>query len=186
MEADPESFVWYNSVPSSLLNLCESLGNDALFSGGTGNAYFVFQSVRVKARASPSLTNRTTVAGRAGLPVPKAEVILPAPLAVGAIRVILAVGTVATVARGTVEFRVKVALLRSAIAVTGCWPKQRVRSDPYFSINSILKDSRKTKPVIPHISVSDRWWENKKDHQRYCSLKNKKQGVPDMAQRKRI
>lgn len=59
------------------------------------------------------------MAGRAGLPVPKAEVILPAPLAVGAIRVILAVGTVATVARGTVEFRVKVALLRSAIAVTG-------------------------------------------------------------------
>lgn len=47
-------------------------------------------------------TNRTTVAGRAGFPVPKAEEILPAPLTLGAVCVVLAVGTVAPMARGTV------------------------------------------------------------------------------------
>lgn len=49
--------------------------------------------------------------GRAGFVVPKAEEILPASLAVGAICVPLAVGTVAPVAGGPVKFRVKVALL---------------------------------------------------------------------------
>lgn len=51
------------------------------------------------------------MAWRAGFIVPKAEEILPAPLTVGTICVILAVGTVAPMASGTVQFRVKVALL---------------------------------------------------------------------------
>lgn len=42
------------------------------------------------------------MAGRAGFPVPEAEEILPAPLTLGAVCVVLAVGTVATMARGTV------------------------------------------------------------------------------------
>lgn len=42
------------------------------------------------------------MARRAGLRVPEAEEVLPAPLAVGAVGVVLAVGAVATVAGGTV------------------------------------------------------------------------------------
>lgn len=37
----------YN-VHASILNLSESLGNKVLFSRGTGNAYFVFQLIRLK------------------------------------------------------------------------------------------------------------------------------------------
>lgn len=72
---------------------------EVYFSGGTGNAYL--STHRAEANTD-SLTNRTTVARRARFLVPKAEEILPAPLTVGAISVILAVGTVATVAGGTV------------------------------------------------------------------------------------
>lgn len=64
-------------------------------------------------------TNGTAVAWRAGFSVPKTEEVLPAPLTLGTICVIAAVGTVATMSSGTVKFRVKVALLGSAIAVTG-------------------------------------------------------------------
>jgi hypothetical protein len=56
-------------------------------------------------------TNRTAVARKAGFVGPKAEEVLPAPLTVGAICIILAVGAVATVASGTVKFRIKVAFL---------------------------------------------------------------------------
>ena len=67
------------------------------------------------------------MARRAGFCAPEAEEILPAPLTVGAVRVILAVGAVTTMASGTIEFRVKVAFLRSAIAVAGCQPNTRVK-----------------------------------------------------------
>lgn len=56
-------------------------------------------------------TNRTAVAGRAGFFVPKTEEVLSAPLTVSTVCVIPAVGTVATMASETVQFRVKVALL---------------------------------------------------------------------------
>lgn len=49
-----------------------------------------------------SLTNGAAVARRAGFSVPQAEEVLPAPLALGTICVIPAVGTVATVPSGTV------------------------------------------------------------------------------------
>lgn len=63
------------------------------------------------------------MAWRAGFIVSKAEEVLPAPLTVGAICVILAVGTVTPMASRTIEFRVEVAFLGSTIAVTGCQSK---------------------------------------------------------------
>lgn len=47
-------------------------------------------------------TNGAAVARRAGFSVPQAEEVLPAPLALGTVCVIPAVGTVATVPSGTV------------------------------------------------------------------------------------
>lgn len=58
-----------------------------------------------------TLTNRAAVARGTGFLVPQAEEVLLAPLTLGAVRVVLAVGTVAAVAGRTVEFRVKVAFL---------------------------------------------------------------------------
>lgn len=59
------------------------------------------------------------MARRAGFIIPKAEKILSASLAVGSICVPLAVGTVASMASGTIQFWVKVAFLGPAIAVAG-------------------------------------------------------------------
>lgn len=78
------------------------------------------------------------MARRAGFVVPQAEEVLPAPLTAGTVCVIPAVGTVAAVARGTVEFRVKVAFLRSATAVTGCQARHTRMSDPCTLKNGIL------------------------------------------------
>lgn len=109
----------------TLLHLtCENPKETQLYFLGIQEMLLLSPNPSGRSRPRLSLTNRTTVAGRAGFPVPTAEEILPAPLTLGSVCVVLAAGTVATVARGAVQFRVKVAFLRSAIAVTGCWPKR--------------------------------------------------------------
>lgn len=70
------------------------------------------------------LTNRAAAAGQAAAAAVLPVVVVQAALAVGAIRVVSAVPAVATMAGGTVQFGVVVALGTLTIAVTGCGAKQ--------------------------------------------------------------
>lgn len=66
------------------------------------------------------LTNRAAAAGQTAATAVLPVVVVQASLAVGAVRVVGAVPTVATVACGAVQFSIVVALGTLTIAVAGC------------------------------------------------------------------
>lgn len=75
------------------------------------------------------LTDRVAAAGQTSLLAAQAIEAVPAPLAVGTIGVIRAPHAVAPVARGAVQLRVKVALLRPPVAVTSCKDKGTINKE---------------------------------------------------------
>lgn len=88
------------------------------------------------------LTDGAAAAGQAAAAAVLPVVVVQAALAVGAVRVVCAVPTVATVAGGAVQFGIVVALRTLSIAVAGCGATQ-----PGVTIV----------PTLMHGRHSDRW-----------------------------